>query len=303
MQTPGRLPLGLVTVLVFVVPGLIGLEMYFRASQRSRELSRTRLVVYSAAISLFSLLVLYFLSGPLTRRAEALGGWVRSTPLVISATVPVTQSTKAELASVVILYLAHLTLSVLIGVVSGLGSRLVVDRGVSRDRRNPWELAFEDEANESGKIVVVLEDGRAIAGTHETRGWDRDQRELLLFSPKDVTEESTSRFDIEAVTADKSDQEQRAGTNAPLEGTDSVLLTSDVISNVYFFEMDRDREVAKSSAASVATGLRGWASDHFPDLFDEPSKDSPNPERIDVDNLPDEIDSNSNNSNKTGSDK
>lgn len=232
MQTPGQLPLGLVTVLVFVVPGLIGLEAYFRASQRSRELSRTRLVVYSAAISLVSLAGLYAFSAPFLQWAETLGGWLTQSWFATSLTVPITQQADVDLSTVVALYLTHLALASLFGIGFGVVSNRIFDRGVSRDRRDPWELGFEERAIESGEIVVVLKDGRSLAGTHETRGWDGDRRELLLIDPRDVTGGVVTDFDASAVTPGENTQVRRTTDNTLPESANSVLLTADVISNV-----------------------------------------------------------------------
>ena len=62
MANPGTLPVTLVTILLLVAPGYLAIRVFLRAAERTDTLDRTGKIVWSSAVSLASLLLLYTLS-------------------------------------------------------------------------------------------------------------------------------------------------------------------------------------------------------------------------------------------------
>ncbi len=62
MSGSTALPLNLVYIILLLVPGLVGLDLYLISSKKVGGFNRVQLLVYSIAASLFSIAVLYFLT-------------------------------------------------------------------------------------------------------------------------------------------------------------------------------------------------------------------------------------------------
>lgn len=217
MQVGVRLPVRFLAILLLAVPGLVGLEVYYRLAGRPNTLSRTRLVAFSTVVSLSSLLVLY-LGSPLylDRLVRATGdGALAGLPAVESLPV-------VPLPAVVLLYLLHSGVATAIGTAVGFMSDSLLNRGIERDRRDPWSYAFQHHIGGTNEVVVVLDDGRRVAGSLVEAAWDGDTRELYVRGATLVGD---------------------AGEEPPGE---LVLFTEAAVSHVYFPERDPNWEAVSS---------------------------------------------------------
>lgn len=215
-------PLSLLAIVLLFVPGLVGLEVLLRTSQRRRSYSRTHLIVYSSILSMGSLFCLYVLT-PIY-----FDGVVAFTDSIVDTLGIVTFSDGFSLsgANLVALYVLHVGFACGIGWIGGK----VIDwrQGGNRDRREPWHYAFSVVPSAGEEIEVVLHDGTIVHGSFNEEAWDESRRELYLDDPEEIV-----------YADDGSGIEERT----PLGR--SILLHEQAIIQVVFIEQDPQRDIAE----------------------------------------------------------
>lgn len=180
MASPGRVPISLLTILLLVGPGLIGLDLFFRVTDKNRSLSRVQLIVYSATVSVASILLLYFFTPFYFTGLSAFS----SNLATDVGTVTETELSELKIANIVSLYLIHFALAGILG--AGLGYVANRRSEKERDRRDAWQYTFEDVPTDGEQIEVVLRDETTIQGQFNEKAWDEQQHELFLEDPAKV---------------------------------------------------------------------------------------------------------------------
>lgn len=240
MANPGTLPITLVTILLLVAPGYLAIRLFLRRAERNYTLDRTEKVVWSSAVSLASLLLLYVFS-PL------IFGWLETSGRFLLNRIGFVSSQTLETLSLptgILLYLTHLV--VLFGGAEVLGARDKKEGDDDRDRREPWRYAFDDAGE--GRIEVFLENGSQISGEFDPSAWDSSQKDLYIENPVKLSDND----------------------NVPIG--QSMLVRSEWITGVVFSGDDPNRgpmETANSSTEAEAELDRlqtsGEESDELPD--------------------------------------
>jgi len=216
----GRIPLGLLTIILLVLPGLLALDIYFRVSKKSRSYSRIKWIGYSTGVSLASLLVLYSTS-PLY--FSGLASWAPEFEQTVGL-VTRSQMKGSSGLETISLYLLHVGIATVLGTSAGVLDRFGLNRNSPpRDRREPWSYAFNQIPADGETIEVVVNDGTIIQGDFNRTAWDDSQRELFLDDPYQV-----EYFDNGATIKDRQDLGR------------SMLLKEETISRVVFIEEDPD---------------------------------------------------------------
>jgi len=220
MVSPTSLPLSLLTIILLVVPGLVGLELYYRRTSKRSNLSRTQRIVYSTFISISSIVLLYLLT-PIYFE------WLDSTIQLVTNKVNI--ATGDEISSIsiptfTVLYLVHIFLTLGLGLVVGIVDAKYLNPDRVLDRRPPWKYAFDEAKSE--EIEVVLNDGTMIRGQFNEAAWAKDEQELYIEDPEEI------EYEGEDLASD------------PVDIGRSVLLTESAISHILFVEEDPgvDRE-------------------------------------------------------------
>lgn len=216
MPNPGTLPISLLTIILLVVPGLLGLDLYYRLAEKSTSLSRVQWIVYSVITSLSSLFLLYFLTFFYL-------GTVESTSETIAATLGIaTVSELSELSvpTFVSLYVFHILVAMGLG--AGLGWW---KKSEYEDRREPWHYAFDETQQDGEEMEVVTSDGTVIQGEYNRTAWDDSQRELFLHDPYEII-----------YSADGSKREKKIDLGR------SIIVMEESISRVVFIEEDPNQE-------------------------------------------------------------
>ena len=186
MANPGTLPVTLVTILLLIAPGYLAVRVFLRAAERNDTLDRTGKIVWSSAVSLVSLLLLYLLS-PVHFEWVVAGGETLTEGFGV---VTGAKLLGVSLSAGVLLYAEHLSVLFLLAVLLGGVDKLRGDG--DRDRREPWRYAF-DKAGE-GQIEVSLEDGSQIRGEFDPFAWDSSRKDLYLGDPVRVTDEGSEQI-------------------------------------------------------------------------------------------------------------
>lgn len=215
MANPGTLPVTLVTILLLVAPGYLAIRVFLRAAERTDTLDRTGKIVWSSAVSLASLLLLYLTSPIYFDGVESLGATLTKQFNVVTGETLFGSS----LSTGVLLYGGHLTLLFVITVLLGLADRWRATD--DRDRREPWRYAFDDAG--AGEIEVFLEDESHIRGEFDPSAWDSSRKDLYLKQPVRIADDG-----VESVGQ-------------------SILVRSEWITRVVFPDEDRDEELMKRS--------------------------------------------------------
>lgn len=220
MANPGTLPITLVTILLLVAPGYLAIRLFLRVAERNDTLDRTAKIVWSSAVSLLSLLLLYGSSPihfePLAGLAEIM---TRQFDFVSGSDL-----SNGSLPTGVLLYLLHVGLLLLGALIVGGSDRF--RRDDPYEKRAPWYYALADLGEEN--IGVLLQDGSRIDGQFVPAAWDPSTKDLVLESPERVADEGSE----------------------PLGR--SILVSSDDISAVVFVDEDPDEETEAAVAPSAS---------------------------------------------------
>lgn len=225
MTSVGTFPITLFTLLLLLAPGLIGLRLFYETSKRKFSLTRTRLIVYSSALSGFSVLTLYLSSFILLEYFVPLSQTIAGTLQVASEA----EIGEIPLSGMVGLYFIHISLTFVIGAILGVGYRTYKFRRHNKllDRREPWEFIFTKSPRDGEWIEVLLNNGEIIQGKFNHRAFDNDIRELFLDDPYSVEYSSSER-----------------GTTREDLGR-SVYLSSDAIQRIVTIEEDPNASVTE----------------------------------------------------------
>lgn len=190
MVSPGEVPISLLSILLLIGPGLIGLDLYFRFSGKNSSLSRLQLVVYSAAVSVASILLLYLTTPIYFPLLSSASNDVASQLGIITES----ELSQLKIPNIISLYLFHFFLAGIFGAGMGYAANERSDKEL--DRRDAWQYAFEAVPEDGEQIEVVMEDNTTIQGQFNEKAWDADQRELFLEDPSEVEyEENGSSID------------------------------------------------------------------------------------------------------------
>lgn len=155
----------LVLLLLLLLPGLLGLKLFLYRANRVGGHSRLDAVVYSAGISLFSLLILYsFYAGSLQRLPDFADIQFSSLPFIIG------------------LYLGHIGISAILGELSGRVANWCFSNGRDKTRKEIWDYTF-DEIYSDSRVRVFTSDNSEIEGTIVRAGQPVQARDLILASP------------------------------------------------------------------------------------------------------------------------
>ncbi|WP_122088737.1 DUF6338 family protein [Halalkalicoccus subterraneus] len=155
----------LILLLLILLPGLLGLKLFLYRADRIGEYSRLDAIVYSAGISIFSLLILYgFYAGWLGRLPDFTDIQFSSLPFIIG------------------LYLGHIVISAILGEVSSWVANRRFSNGRDKTRKEIWDYTFDDIYSDS-RVRVFTSDNSEIEGTIVRAGQPVQARDLILASP------------------------------------------------------------------------------------------------------------------------
>lgn len=216
-------PLSLLTILLLLAPGVFGLQLFFNYAQRNPSLSRTQWIAWSVLTSIISLGVLYITSGLIIPIAEYIGGITESTLQTI-----VYSELDFTIAEGSILYIFHLIIIGIGGLLIGLFESEVVKSDQVLDPREPWEYAFDEIPVDGETLDITLDDGSILRGDFNEKAWQSSKRELFLEDPFEIV------VDDNGIQQDKQDLGR------------SVLLQSDAIAYIVFTNEDPNQKQMES---------------------------------------------------------
>lgn len=220
MAAPSRIPISLFTIILLLVPGLVGLELYYIRANKRNRISRIQWIVYSVFLSLFSLTLLYLFT-------PVYFNWI--TTKADDFSIAFNIATEQEILglsffSVTVLYAFHLTLTFSLGFLAGFFEDEHINPNLVLDRRPPWEYAFKESASE--QVEVSLDDETVIRGRFHEAAWDKENQDLYIEDPEEIKYKDGSEV----------------GESIDLGR--SVLLTESAIDYVIFTEEDPDSQTA-----------------------------------------------------------
>lgn len=175
--------IGLLGIILFLLPGLMGIRAYFRASKKADPLSRTETVAWSFLLSLSSMLLLYV---------------IYSVKYPGFPTVANLQREIHTLPSAIGHYLGVLTLSVATG--WAYGKDIDNNEDEVRSRRDLWEYYLEEIIGETDDYIVrvVTSQGERVIGRLTKYGSSSQDRDVVLDKPKtQLVTESGRKVEIE----------------------------------------------------------------------------------------------------------
>ncbi|WP_257300243.1 DUF6338 family protein [Haloarchaeobius sp. FL176] len=236
MANPGTVPISILSIILLVVPGLLGLELYYRFSKKTESLSRIQWIVYSSLLSISSLLLIYittphhfeFIN---SSSANIVGAWNIATETEIS---------ELSVSALVSFYVLHIFAAGTAGLLIGIVDNKVIHRGESLDRREPWHYAFDLVPNDQEAVEVIMEDQTVIEGRYNEAAWDESRRELFLDDPYEIIYTSDGERRLQEIDLGR-----------------SIILKEEAISWVVFTKEDPDREKASEIDESRGDAHRG----------------------------------------------
>lgn len=252
------LPLSLLTILLLLAPGVLGLQLFFKYAQRNPSPSRTQWVAWSVLVSLISIGVLYIASGIVVPVAKFGGGLIED----LLQTV-IRSELDFSIAEVSILYLLHLLVIGFGGWAVGSFDSNVLKSEQVLDPREPWEYAFDEIPVDGEQLDIVLDDGSIVRGNFNETAWESSKRELFLEDPFEVT------VNDEGVEEETQDLGR------------SILLQSDAISYIIFTNEDPNQSQMERSNISdeerkeAEEAVEELASASLSEYEDEPSANDP----------------------------
>lgn len=217
MVSSGDIPIGLLSLILLLAPGLLGIELYFYFADRKSSMSRIKWIAYSALVSTASLIILYLLS-PITEGALLPSARTMELLLHLPDAAYFGSKTMGELLA---FYSEHI---IFIGLIAY--SAAYIDRWRREeelDRREAWRFAFDEGRAETNLIEVVLRDGTIIRGDFIREAWDSSRRELYLDNPLEV------EYDLDK------DGERTEDT---IDMGRSIFLQENAIARVLFLQED-----------------------------------------------------------------
>lgn len=276
MASSGNLPLSVITIILLIAPGLLGIDIYFRVSKRSDSLSRIHWIAYSSVVSLVSLIALYLLTPLYFRRVRDFTNTVAQT----SNMVTIGHLSNITLANALSFYLIHLILAGVLGIIIGLLDDKVIHSDRSLDRRDAWQYAFNVVPSDGEEVEVTMTDGTVIQGEYNEQAWDGKHRELFLENPYEVVYsegggEVTERHDLGRSTllherslsrivfteedpySEKAEEISTSGEEAPElpEELESFIQKADPEAKLMQFEMNEEGEFE-----TEFTEIKSWFS-------------------------------------------
>lgn len=165
MVDVSALSTNLVLLLLLLLPGLLGLKLFLYRADRIGGHSRLDAIVYSAGISLLSLLILY----------GVYAGYLRSLPDFADIQF-------SSLPFIIGLYLGHIGISAILGELSGRVANQCFSNGRDKTRKEIWDYTFDDIYSNS-RVRVFTSDNSEIEGTIVRAGQPVQARDLILASP------------------------------------------------------------------------------------------------------------------------
>ncbi|WP_259370038.1 DUF6338 family protein [Halostella litorea] len=164
--------LGLISVILFILPGLMGIRAYFKASEKADPLSRTETVAWSVLLSISCMAVVYLYY------TARFGQW---------ATIELLEPKLNSLPS----FLGHYSVVFVASLIVGFSVGKLYDRREEevRSRRNLWEYYIEEvvKDTESYVVRVITTEGERVIGTVSKYGPTAQNRDLILENPKTQT--------------------------------------------------------------------------------------------------------------------
>lgn len=172
----------LLYIVLLLVPGVIGIDLYLRASKRIGDLSRLKVLVYSVALSILSILLLYIGSPVLYPFVTGFSSdftsiWSLSTS---------TDLLNLEVSDWFFVYISQTLLAVSLGFIIGKIDLNLYGDG-SRDRRDAWKFAFGKAPREGEELIVVTNDGTRLKGLWNEKAFTKSKRELYLDEPSKIS--------------------------------------------------------------------------------------------------------------------
>jgi hypothetical protein len=216
MATGSVLPVSLLILVLLILPGLIGLDLYYQFSKRTSSLSRTQLLVYSTGVSLLSTVLLYFSTSFSYEFILELASWFENWASPVTGP----DLNDLRISEALLFYFSHILLAGVIG--AGVG---FYRRDENSDRREPWHYAFNVVPNDGESLEVITKDGMTVEGEFNESAWDEGRRELYLDDPYEVVYEKRDDPD-----PDRHDLGR------------SILLHEESIRHVLFTNKDPDRQ-------------------------------------------------------------
>lgn len=235
MPLGNTISISLLTLLLLLAPGLIGLRLFYDVSNRKYSLTRTRLIVYSSVLSSVSALTLYIFSDYIFSYFLPSVEWIADYLNIVGES----RIREISLPIAVGLYLVHISVTLIFGAFFGWGYRRYKFRRHNEliDRREPWEFFFTKSPRDGERVEVTLNGGDIIQGEFNKRAFDPDQRELFLDDPYSV--------------------EYQDGSSAKQDLGRSIYLHADAIQQVVSIEEDPNASITEYlEEFAIEEGLR-----------------------------------------------
>lgn len=173
----------LLYIILLLVPGILGIDLYLRFSKKRGEYSRLRAIVYSIGLSITSLTILYllsfvhfsYISNYTDKFASGLG-------LVTGEEI-----SSLSLVNVISFYLLHVIVAALFGLGMGFGDDKILNSEKKNDRREPWTYIFDEVSGDGEPIQIVTSDGELLEGSWSERAWSKTRQDLYIEDVVEVT--------------------------------------------------------------------------------------------------------------------
>ena len=175
--------LGLLGIILFLLPGLMGIRAYFSISKKADPLSRTETVAWSFLLSLYAMAIIYI--------GYSFGF---GQPATVALLTPHVDTLPDILSHYFVVFLT----SVATGAIYGL----IIEQDLDdvRSRRDLWEYYMDDVIEETDNYIVrvVTSEGERVSGILTKYGSSAQKRDIMLRKPKtEIIGQSERKIEIE----------------------------------------------------------------------------------------------------------
>lgn len=175
--------LGILAIVLFLLPGLLGIRAYFFISKKADPFSRIETIAFSFFISILSILSLYLMYSICFRELATLSLLIQEVNTLPSA-------------------IGHYVSIFIISVVLGAAGGKLTDYNSDeiRSRRDIWEFYLSKLVDDTNEYVVrvVTTQGERVSGKLVKYGSSAQQKDIVLQKPKtQLVDDSGEKIEVE----------------------------------------------------------------------------------------------------------